>query len=76
MELSALRTDDTVNGITKGFNEFEAEVRLSYETFSRQLAPYVGFSYKSALGDARDLRRQEDKDVDSNSLTAGVMFWF
>ncbi|MGE6482177.1 copper resistance protein B, partial [Psychrobacter namhaensis] len=68
--------DDTDNGITKGFNEFEAEVRLAYETFSRQLAPYVGFSYESALGDARDLRRQEDKDVDSNSLTAGVMFWF
>ncbi len=76
LELTAFSKDDTDNGITKGFNEFEAEVRLAYETFSRQLAPYVGFSYKSALGDARDLRRQEDKDVDSNSLTAGVMFWF
>ena len=76
LELTAFSKDDTDNGITKGFNEFEAEVRLAYETFSRQLAPYVGFSYKSALGDARDLRRQEDEDVDSNSLTAGVMFWF
>ena len=76
LELTAFSKDDTDNGITKGFNEFEAEVRLAYETFSRQLAPYVGFSYESALGDARDLRRQEDKDVDSNSLTAGVMFWF
>jgi len=76
LELTAFSKDDTDNGITKGFNEFEAEVRLAYETFSRQLAPYVGFSYESALGDARDLRRQEDEDVDSNSLTAGVMFWF
>jgi copper resistance protein B len=74
--LTAFSKDDTDNGITKGFNEFGAEVRLAYETFSRQLAPYVGFSYESALGDARDLRRQEDEDVDSNSLTAGVMFWF
>ncbi|MGG1355240.1 copper resistance protein B [Psychrobacter pacificensis] len=76
LELTAFSKDDTDNGITKGFNEFEAEVRLAYETFSRQLAPYVGFSYESALGDTRDLRRQEDEDVDSNSLTAGVMFWF
>ncbi|MCH1783534.1 copper resistance protein B [Psychrobacter glaciei] len=76
LELTAFSKDDTDNGITKGFNEFGAEVRLAYETFSRQLAPYVGFSYESALGDARDLRRQEDEDVDSNSLTAGVMFWF
>ncbi|MEH6667577.1 MULTISPECIES: copper resistance protein B [Psychrobacter] len=74
--LTAFSKDDTDNGIAKGFNDFDAEVRLAYETFSRQLAPYVGFSYESALGDARDLRRQEDEDVDSNSLTAGVMFWF
>ena len=76
LELTAFSKDDTDNGITKGFNEFGADVRLTYEMLSRQLAPYVGFSYESALGDARDLRRQEDEDVDSNSLTAGVMFWF
>ncbi|PKG61668.1 copper resistance protein B, partial [Psychrobacter sp. Choline-02u-13] len=51
-------------------------VRLTYEMLSRQLAPYVGFSYESALGDARDLRRQEDEDVDSSSVTAGLKFWF
>ena len=76
LQLTAFSKDDDDNGIAKGFNEFEAEVRLAYETFSRQLAPYVGLSYTSALGDARDLRRQENEAVDSSSLTAGVMFWF
>ena len=76
VQLTAFSKDDTDNGITKGFNELETEVRLAYETLSRQLSPYVGFSYASALGDARDLRRQENVAVDSNSLTAGVMFWF
>ncbi|WP_296237448.1 copper resistance protein B [Psychrobacter sp. UBA5136] len=76
LELTAFSKDDTDNGITKGFNEFEAEVRLAYETFSRQLAPYVGISYETALGNARDLRRQEDEAVDSSSVTAGVKFWF
>ena len=76
VELTAFSKDDTDNGIAKGLNEMEAEVRLTYETLSRQLAPYVGISYESALGDARDLRRQEDESVDSSSLTAGVMFWF
>jgi len=74
--LTAFSKDDHDNGITKGFNEMEAEVRLTYETFSRQLAPYVGVSYETALGKARGQRRQENESVDSSSLTAGVKFWF
>ncbi|MFI8553268.1 copper resistance protein B [Psychrobacter sp. NPDC077938] len=76
VELTAFSKDDHDNGITKGFNEMETEVRLTYETFSRQLAPYVGVSYETALGKARGLRRQENESVDSSSLTAGVKFWF
>ena len=76
VELTAFSKDDTDNHITKGFNEFGADVRLTYEMLSRQLAPYVGISYETALGNARDLRRQEDEAVDSSSITAGVKFWF
>ena len=76
VELTAFSKDDTDNGIAKGFNDFDAEVRLTYETLNRQLAPYVGVSYETALGDARDLRRQDNESVDGSSLTAGVMFWF
>ena len=47
-----------------------------YETLNRQLAPYVGVSYETALGSARGQRRQENESVDSSSLTAGVKFWF
>ena len=74
--LTAFSKDDTDNGIAKGFNDFDAEVRLMYETLNRQLAPYVGVSYETALGSARGQRRQENKSVDSSSLTAGVTFWF
>ncbi|MGM8899016.1 MULTISPECIES: copper resistance protein B [unclassified Psychrobacter] len=76
VELTVFSKDDTDNHITKGFNEFGADVRLTYEMLSRQLAPYVGISYETALGDTRDLRRQEDEAVDSSSVTAGVKFWF
>ena len=74
--LTVFSKDDTDNNITKGFNELEAEVRLTYEMLSRQLSPYVGFSYETALGDTRDLRRQNNEDVDTSSVTAGVKFWF
>ena len=73
--LSAFSKDDIDNHITKGFNELETEVRLTYETLGRQLAPYVGVSYETALGSARGQRRQENESVDSSSLTAGVKFW-
>ena len=52
IELTAFSKDDTDNGIAKGFNDFDAEVRLTYETLSRQLSPYVGVSYETTLGDA------------------------
>lgn len=76
VELTAFSKDDTDNDITKGFNEIGTEVRLTYEMLSRQLSPYVGFSYETALSDARDLRRQNNEDVDTSSVTAGVKFWF
>ena len=74
--LSAFSKDDIDNHITKGFNELDTEVRLTYETLSRQLAPYVGVSYETALGSARGQRRQDNESIDSSSLTAGVKFWF
>ncbi|MGP5515898.1 copper resistance protein B [Psychrobacter alimentarius] len=76
VELTAFSKEDSDNHITKGFNELEAEVRLTYETLSRQLAPYVGVSYETALGSARGQRRQHNESIDSSSLTTGVKFWF
>ena len=74
--LTAFSKNDVDNGITKGFNDLDTEVRLTYETLNRQLAPYVGVSYETALGSARNQRRQGNESVDSSSLTAGVRFWF
>ena len=74
--LTAFSKEDNDNGIAKGFNDLDVEVRLTYETLNRQLAPYVGVSYETALGNTRDLRRQDNESVDDSSLTAGVRFWF
>ncbi|WP_350560757.1 copper resistance protein B [Psychrobacter sp. CAL346-MNA-CIBAN-0220] len=74
--LTAFSKDDIDDHISKGFNDLDTEVRLTYETLNRQLAPYVGLSYETALGDARDQRRQASESVDSSSLTAGMKFWF
>lgn len=76
VELTVFSKNDTDNNITRGFNELESEVKLSYETLSRQLSPYVGYRYKTALGSARDQKRQLGEAVDSGSVIAGVKFWF
>lgn len=75
-ELTVFGKDDTDNNITRGFNELETEVRLTYQTLGRQLAPYVGYRYETALGSARGQQRKLGEEVDSSSVTAGVKFWF
>lgn len=76
MGLTAFGKDDADNNITRGFNELETEVRLTYETLNRQLAPYVGYRYETALGSARNQQRKLGEEVDASSVTAGVKFWF
>lgn len=76
VELTAFSKNDDDNRITRGFNDMEAEVRLTYETLSRQLAPYVGYRYETALGSARGQQREIGEEVESSSVTAGVKFWF
>lgn len=76
VELTAFGKNDDDNHITRGFNELETEVRLTYETLSRKLAPYVGYRYETALGSARGQQRELGESVDSGSVTAGVKFWF
>ena len=75
-ELTVFGKDDNDNNITRGFNELETEIKLSYETLSRQLAPYVGYRYETALGSARGQQRELGENVDSGSVIAGVKFWF
>ncbi|TXD97845.1 copper resistance protein B [Psychrobacter frigidicola] len=75
-ELTVFGKDDTDNNITRGFNGLETEVRLTYQTLGRQLAPYVGYRYETALGSARGQQRKLGEEVDSSSVTAGVKFWF
>ena len=76
VELTVFGKDDTDNNITRGFNELETEVKLTYETLSRQLSPYVGYRCETALGSARGQQRKLGENVDSSSVIAGIKFWF
>lgn len=75
-EITAFVKDDDKQHIVRGFNELEAKVRLTYETLNRQVAPYVGVSYETALGANRGQHRAHGKSVDSSSVIAGLSFWF
>ncbi len=76
VEVTAFSKDDEAQHIKKGFNELETKVRLTYETLNRQVAPYLGVSYETALGANRGQHRAQGKSVDSSSVIAGLSFWF
>tara|TARA_R110000782_G_scaffold256969_1_gene346204 strand:- start:716 stop:1483 length:768 start_codon:yes stop_codon:yes gene_type:complete len=62
-------------GIGSGFNDVQLGLRLRYE-FRRELAPYIGFSWKRKLGDTADIARSEGEVVDNLALVAGIRVWF
>jgi copper resistance protein B len=74
-ELNVAIQDVEELGVGSGVSDLEVGVRLRYE-FVRELAPYVGVSWERKFGDTADFARQEDEDVESLSVLAGVRFWF
>lgn len=61
--------------IGSGLSTAEAGLRLRYE-FKRELAPYVGVSWQSSVGDSADFARASGVDVDSVSFVFGLRAWF
>ena len=62
-------------GVGQGLNGIELGLRLRYEIL-RELAPYVGISWATKLGETADLARREGDDVESFSVLLGVRMWF
>ena len=61
LEINAAGSKVEEFGIGKGINDIQLDLRLRYE-IRRKVAPYVGLSWTSLLGDTRDLARADGKD--------------
>lgn len=75
LDLAAAFQDDRRRTVGAGFNEVELGLRLRYE-FSRQFAPYVGVTWRRALGETADLRRRGGERVSVSDVVFGFRAWF
>ncbi len=67
-EVSDFGVGEGVNGLTTG-------LRLRYEIW-RELAPYVGVSWRKQFGDTADLAEAEGEDTEATAVVAGIRVWF
>lgn len=75
LDLSAALQDDTKKNVGAGFNDIELSLRLRYD-FSRQFAPYVGVTWRRALGETAGIRRQAAEKVSESAVVFGLRTWF
>ena len=66
---------EPARGVGKGLNDVELGLRMRY-AIKRELAPYVGVTWASKLGDTADLTRQQGKDVTEKALVVGIRVWY
>lgn len=62
-------------GIGEGVNGLRLGARLRYE-IRRELAPYLGFSWRRAFGDTAELAGEAGDGTSDFELVAGVRLWF
>lgn len=75
LELNAAFTEDRAIGIGSGLNRTEVGLRLRYE-IRRELAPYVGVSWKRLHGETADLGRLRGEDGSVSAIVLGIRAWF
>jgi copper resistance protein B len=73
--LNAYGKDDPARELMSGLADIEIGVRLRYE-FRREVAPYLGISWASALGETADLQRANGADPGQWQVLAGVRITF
>lgn len=61
--------------ISPGLYRIEAGIRLRYE-ITRELAPYIGFSYERYTGGASGLVRSHDEKPGRATVVAGIRLFF
>ena len=72
-EVAAQRDEEF--GVESGVNDAELGLRLRYEV-RRELAPYVGLSYRRSLGAARERVLREGGDPNELQVAVGLRTWF
>lgn len=75
VELELYGKDDPERGIGAGLSTLEAGVRLRYE-FRRELAPYVGVTWRNAFGRTADLAEQRGERAGRVRAVIGIRTWF
>jgi len=74
-ELNAYGKDDPARGLMSGLSDVDIGLRLRYE-FRREIAPYIGVSWASALGETSDLQRANGEDPGKWRILAGLRITF
>ncbi len=72
INLSAQDIED--EGIGSGLGDAELSLRLRYE-IEREIAPYLGVSWKSTFGETARLARAGGEGNDHSSLLVGLRLW-
>ena len=75
VEVELYGRSDPDRGIGAGFSTAEAGIRLRYEV-RRELAPYVGFTWRRKLGGTADLGRSGGSEPGAGRVTFGFRTWF
>lgn len=75
VELNLAAQDVPANHIGAGLSEAELGLRLRYE-IKRELAPYVGISWESRIGNSARLARATGERVQATSLVFGIRAGF
>ncbi|MEM1262267.1 MAG: copper resistance protein B [Pseudomonadota bacterium] len=75
VEVDAAVDDDVATGVYSGINHVEAGLRLRYE-WRREIAPYIGILYESAVGDARRALRAAGENPSETVFVVGLRAWW
>jgi len=77
LRIEALYAFQTVEEmeVGTGFNSLGLGLRLRYE-IRREVAPYLGVTWRRRYGATADLGRQEGRDPVDTAVVAGLRLWF
>jgi copper resistance protein B len=75
LEANLYGKDDPARGLGSGLSDLDLGIRLRYEV-RRELAPYVGISWKKLFGSTADQAQAAGRDASDVQLLAGIRIWF
>jgi copper resistance protein B len=75
VEINLYGSDDAERLVGSGLSDLDAGLRLRYEV-RREIAPYIGMSWKRRFGDTADYARAHGEDAGEWRWLAGIRVWF